>query len=63
MEILNEIPDFETLKKSVVTIGSFDGVHLGHKELLNKLQNEGMSLNQKTVVVSFFPNPNVCRSL
>ena len=57
MKILNEIPDFETLKKSVVTIGSFDGVHLGHRELLNKLQNEGMSLNQKTVVVSFFPNP------
>ena len=41
----------------VVTIGSFDGVHLGHQQLLLTLQAEGKQRGLPTVIVTFEPQP------
>ena len=57
MKILTEIPKTELLKESIITIGSFDGAHLGHRELFKKLSEEKEKRGLKTVVVTFFPNP------
>ena len=57
MKILTKIPEKEILKESVITIGSFDGLHLGHRELLEQLSEQRKEKGLKTVVVTFFPNP------
>jgi len=44
-------------KHCVVTIGNFDGVHLGHQSLLKALQAKAKKINAKTMVISFEPLP------
>lgn len=43
--------------RSVVTIGNFDGVHLGHQALIQKCISEAKQRSQKAVVLSFRPHP------
>jgi riboflavin kinase/FMN adenylyltransferase len=45
------------LKQSVVTIGNFDGVHLGHQEILTELCAKARELNMPAVVILFEPQP------
>lgn len=40
-------------KKTIVSVGSFDGVHLGHKALINRLKDVGEQYNSKTILVTF----------
>ncbi|MEJ5172614.1 MAG: bifunctional riboflavin kinase/FAD synthetase [Hydrogenothermaceae bacterium] len=42
---------------TVCTIGNFDGVHLGHKALIEKVKEESLKLNAKSMVITFFPHP------
>ncbi len=44
-------------KGSVVTIGVFDGLHRGHREIINKVTARAKQLNLKSVVVTFDPHP------
>ena len=44
-------------KKSIVTIGSFDGVHLGHQQILNKLKKISQNKNLISYVIFFEPLP------
>ncbi|MCB0421558.1 MAG: bifunctional riboflavin kinase/FAD synthetase [Bdellovibrionales bacterium] len=41
----------------VVTIGNFDGVHLGHRKLISQAQNLAKSLNSHLLIVTFEPHP------
>ncbi len=45
------------LENSWVTIGSFDGVHLGHQVIVNNLVNQAHQAGAPAVVVTFFPHP------
>ena len=47
------------IKGAWLTIGSFDGVHLGHQELIRELVDGAKSDNCPSIVVTFFPNPVV----
>ncbi|MFT5103529.1 MAG: riboflavin kinase/FMN adenylyltransferase, partial [Candidatus Latescibacterota bacterium] len=42
---------------SVVTIGTFDGVHIGHAEILNRLVASSEKDNLDSVLLTFFPHP------
>ncbi len=44
-------------KGSVITIGNFDGVHLGHKKLLETLRQRGKELGLPSIVITFDPHP------
>jgi len=51
---------FEEVKKinnAVVTTGSFDGVHLGHKLILKRLSDTAKKINGETVLITFYPHP------
>ena len=44
---------------SVVTIGTFDGVHIGHQKIIERLVNTAKQENLKSVVLTFFPHPRM----
>jgi len=61
MKILHSLLDIPTLKDVYpeigLTIGNFDGVHLGHRELLKKIKQTCVEKNLQFVVVTFVPHP------
>lgn len=46
-----------SIRASVITVGVFDGVHIGHKKILKKIVERARSLNARSVVVTFVPHP------
>jgi riboflavin kinase/FMN adenylyltransferase len=52
----NNDPMFK--KGSVITIGIFDGVHLGHQSLIKKLKQKAVQMELPSIVFSFEPTPN-----
>ncbi len=56
MEIFHGLDNIDYSKK-VVTLGNFDGVHLGHKELISKAVSLGEEHSLISYVVSFYPHP------
>ena len=44
---------------TIVTIGTFDGVHIGHQKIVNRLINVGKEKTLKSVVLTFFPHPRM----
>jgi riboflavin kinase/FMN adenylyltransferase len=57
MKIYRNINEFQTLNKAVVTIGAFDGVHIGHKKILNRLTELSSLVNGESVLITFWPHP------
>ena len=58
MKILDSLPsDFNS--KTVVTIGTFDGVHVGHKKIIERLVKTATKSDLKSVVLTFFPHPRM----
>jgi riboflavin kinase/FMN adenylyltransferase len=54
--------DFEEVGKipnAVLTIGTFDGVHLGHQKIIERLKEEARKVNGETVLFTFFPHPRM----
>jgi riboflavin kinase/FMN adenylyltransferase len=55
-----ELNSMMALDESVViTIGSFDGLHIGHRQLLAFLHQKSKELNAKSLVISFLPHPRI----
>ena len=59
MKIYKGVELFQRLSKAVVTTGTFDGVHLGHAKMLNKLVEIGKENQSETVLMTFFPHPRI----
>ncbi len=56
MKIYRNINDFK-VKNPVLTVGTFDGVHLGHRKILKTLIREAKKLNGEPVVLTLYPHP------
>ncbi len=59
MRIYHHINDFKKLENAVVTIGTFDGVHLGHQKIIKKLVQEAKEIGGESVILTFFPHPRM----
>ncbi len=59
MEIIHSVSQFNTKDRTLVTIGTFDGVHVGHQHILKKLVEEAKAKNKKAVLLTFFPHPRM----
>ena len=57
MEIIRSINDMNALKSSVVTVGNYDGIHLGHQDVLKHIISVGKKEQIPSCLITFDPNP------
>ncbi|MCS7073064.1 MAG: bifunctional riboflavin kinase/FAD synthetase [Bacteroidia bacterium] len=57
MQVFRSIENYQAGSKAVVTIGTFDGVHLGHTKILQRLIQQADDIGGESVVISFDPHP------
>ncbi|HEX8060890.1 MAG TPA: bifunctional riboflavin kinase/FAD synthetase [Cyclobacteriaceae bacterium] len=57
MKIYYSVDDFNPVHNAVVTSGTFDGVHVGHQKILNRLKEIASAIGGETVVITFWPHP------
>lgn len=59
MKIYNHIDEFTPLKNAIVTIGTFDGVHQGHRQIIAGIKELARQTGGETVILTFFPHPRM----
>ncbi|HXC04771.1 MAG TPA: bifunctional riboflavin kinase/FAD synthetase [Bacteroidia bacterium] len=59
MKIYREINSFRDVRQPVLTTGTFDGVHLGHKKIINRLLELAQATDGESVVLTFDPHPRM----
>lgn len=59
MKIYNHIDEFRPVTNAVVTTGTFDGVHIGHQQVISRLKEAAARINGETVLLTFFPHPRM----
>jgi riboflavin kinase/FMN adenylyltransferase len=59
LKIFHSITDFKSTKKTIFTLGTFDGVHIGHKKILEKVTQKKEGGDYESVVLTFFPHPRM----
>lgn len=59
MKIYQNINDFPKVKPAVVTVGTFDGLHLGHQKIICRMIELAKEINGETILVTFDPHPRL----
>lgn len=59
MKITHGFSQFLTTNKNIITIGTFDGVHLGHQKVIEQLINNSKKENKSSLLLTFFPHPRM----
>jgi len=57
VKVFTTIPNYPSENKSIVTIGTFDGVHLGHRVILKRMKEIAKKTKGKSVLLTFSPHP------
>jgi riboflavin kinase/FMN adenylyltransferase len=59
MRVFHSIDQLPEFKQTVFTQGTFDGVHLGHQQILKRLTDEALKCNGESLVLTFWPHPRL----
>jgi len=59
MEVIHNIANYRPKKTAILTIGTFDGVHIGHKKIISDLVAKAKKEDLCAVVLTFFPHPRM----
>lgn len=59
MRLIHDLKDADLTEESVITLGSFDGLHRGHQALIADVRESALNSRRASVVVTFFPHPSV----
>ncbi len=57
MIIHYDLNNFINVRNPVITMGSFDGVHVGHKKIIDNIVKSASDLNGESILFSFYPHP------
>ena len=57
MKVVKSVQEYNSNKQSIVTIGTFDGIHLGHQKILKNLVKESKKYNLESLVLTFENHP------
>ena len=57
MQVHYNIDSLPLFKNATITIGTFDGVHLGHQVIINTLKQAAKEVNGESVIITFHPHP------
>ncbi|MFN4006996.1 MAG: bifunctional riboflavin kinase/FAD synthetase [Chitinophagaceae bacterium] len=59
MQVHYSIAQLPLFDKAVVTIGTFDGVHVGHRQIIDQLTQRAAAIGGESVIITFHPHPRV----
>lgn len=59
MKIFHSIDSFHSDKKTIITIGTFDGVHIGHQKIIEQLIESAKKESCESLILTFFPHPRM----
>ncbi len=59
MKVYYSISDFQNVSRPILTTGTFDGVHFGHKIIIDRLKEIAKKQNGETVLLTFSPHPRM----
>ncbi len=57
MQVHRDIENLPIFRNAVITIGTFDGVHMGHRQVIDKLKSEAAAVIGESVIITFHPHP------
>lgn len=57
MQVHRDIDHLPSFKNAVITIGTFDGVHMGHRQVITRLKAEAEAAGGESVIITFHPHP------
>ncbi len=57
MRVFKNIDSLPAFKNAVITVGTFDGVHKGHQQLINRIHSLAESVNGESILITFDPHP------
>jgi riboflavin kinase/FMN adenylyltransferase len=57
MQVYYSIDNLPKFKNAVLTVGTFDGVHIGHRQIIKQLKEEAARINGETIIITFHPHP------
>lgn len=57
MQVYRDLQHIKQFSNSVITIGTFDGVHKGHREIISKINSYAKALYGESVIITFYPHP------
>ena len=59
MRVFRELNHLPSFKNSVITIGTFDGVHKGHQKLITRIKLLSKQINGESIIITFHPHPRI----
>ena len=57
MTVHQDLKQLPTFKNAVITTGAFDGVHVGHQEIISRMKQIALEIKGETVIITFHPHP------
>ena len=57
MKVTKGLKNAHSSYPTILTLGTFDGIHLGHKTIISKLTGESKKNNLRSIILTFFPHP------
>ncbi|MBC7914912.1 MAG: FAD synthetase family protein, partial [Pyrinomonadaceae bacterium] len=59
MKVYKHLDEFQKVSNAIVTIGTFDGVHIGHRKIISRLTEVAKKTGGESVILTFFPHPRM----